>query len=196
MNGKGNLEIYTIPKQTNLDERLRGYRDALADYPGIKIAEVFDMQGDAGAAFNRTYELLAPNAKSRTDAWACLEAISGAEVAKVLERKNVHDRIVVAMDTQPETIQYIEKGIIATTIAQKPYTMAAFGLRLLDELHHNKLKSLDRSQWAQTPTSPLPVFVDTGTTLVDKNNAQAFATTSPSESAELWQLFRRPLEAH
>jgi ribose transport system substrate-binding protein len=174
LKGRGNVEIYTIPGQANLDDRVRGYRAGLAETPGIKVVEVFNMKGDAGTAFDRTYELIGPQAKTRIDGWACLEAIGGAEVAKVLERKNIKDRVIVAMDTQPETLQYVQNGMIAATIAQKPYTMAAFGLRLLDSLHHSKLASLDRSKWAESPESPMPAFVDTGTTLVDKTNVQAF----------------------
>jgi ribose transport system substrate-binding protein len=181
LNGKGNVEIYTIPGQANLDERLRGYREALSGHPGIKVVEVFDMHGDAGAAFDKTYQLIGPQAKTRIDAFACLEAISGAEVAKVLENKNIKDRVIVAMDTQPETIQFIQKGTIAATIAQKPFTMAAFGVRLLDSLHHSKLP-LDRN-WSQSAFSPVPAFVDTGTTLVDRSNVQAFNQPPPGTSA-------------
>jgi hypothetical protein len=51
--------------------------------------------------------------------------------------------------------------------------MAYYGVIMLDSLHHYKLPTLD-GNWAQDTRSPLPVFVDTGVTLIDKNNADAF----------------------
>ena len=38
------------------------------------------------------------------------------------------------MDTDPDTLQWIQKGVIAATISQKPYTMAYVGLMMLDSL--------------------------------------------------------------
>jgi ribose transport system substrate-binding protein len=58
--------------------------------------------------------------------------------------------------------------MIRATIAQKPYTMAYYGLRAIDGLHHNKPPSLEGNH------SSVPVFMDTGVTIVDKSNAAAF----------------------
>ena len=66
-----------------------------------------------------------------------MEALAGKEVAAVLSQNHVSGKTVVAMDTDPDTIDWIRKGVIAATIAQKPYTMAYIGLEMLDNLHHN-----------------------------------------------------------
>ena len=58
LNGKGNVVFFTNPGQPNLDERLKGYKDAFADHPGIKIVEVFDMKGDSGTAFDEAQKLV------------------------------------------------------------------------------------------------------------------------------------------
>ena len=47
LNGKGNVVFFTMPGQPNLEERLKGYKDVFANYPGIKIVEVFDMKGES-----------------------------------------------------------------------------------------------------------------------------------------------------
>jgi len=54
-------------------------------------------------------------------------------VAEVLSRKYVKNKLVVAMDTDPLTLEWIQKGVIAATVAQKPYTMAFYGLKNLDD---------------------------------------------------------------
>ena len=59
LNGKGNVVFFTIAGQPNLEERLKGYKDVFASYPGIKIVDVFDMKGDSGVAMDKAQEYLA-----------------------------------------------------------------------------------------------------------------------------------------
>src|SRR5207249_5714359 len=121
--------------------------------------------------------------QSKVDAFVCLEALAGKEVANILDRYKVHGKTVVAMDTDAETLEWIKKGVIAATIAQKPFTMSYAGLRILDDLHHNPLKSL-KNNWSQDPFSPLPAFVDTGATLIDKTNVDAFLAAEKSATGK------------
>jgi ribose transport system substrate-binding protein len=85
----------------------------------------------------------------------------------------ITDRIIIAMDTDQETLDAIREGIIAATIAQKPATMTYIGAMMLDNLHHHPPGSLDQP-WKNDPYSPVPAFVDTGATLVDKSNLDDF----------------------
>ena len=82
------------------------------------------------------------------------------------------------MDTQEGTLNWMGKGMIRATIAQKPYTMAYFGTRVLDDFHHAK-PAADASQ-AASNRSLVPVFMDTGATLVDKSNMASFAASPPA----------------
>lgn len=180
MGGKGSVVIFTIPGQANLEERLRGYKDVLGD-SGVKIAEVVDMKGDPRVAFDAASDLI-DKGKVKADAFACLEAIACSEVADVLERKKISGKVIIAMDTDQRTLDFVKKGAIAATIAQKPFTMAYFGVKLLGDLFMNKLEKLD-GNWAQDAQSPLPMFIDTGATLIDKANVDAFVTARDSEKA-------------
>ena len=177
---KGNVVIFTIPEQSNLKDRLRGYQDALANHPGIKITEIVDIKGDPRIAFDKTMEIM--KNPSKVDAFACLEAVACPEVADVLDR-NKAQKIVVAMDTDPRTLEGIQKGKISATIGQKSYTMAYFGLKMLDDLYHNKITPLD-ANWAQDSFSPIPTFVDTGVTLIDKSNVDSFLKARDSATAQ------------
>ncbi|MFB3778217.1 MAG: substrate-binding domain-containing protein [Bryobacteraceae bacterium] len=172
MQGKGNVVILTIPGQANLAQRLRGYQDAFASRPQIKIVETIDMKGDPSLAFDATKEIVT-GGKIKADAFVCLEAQGCTEVAEVLERNNITDKVVIAMDTDEDTLQRLKKGSITATIAQKPFTMSYVGLKMLDLLHHNKPASLT-ANWAQDAHSPVPSAVDTGATLVTPENVDAF----------------------
>lgn len=179
INGKGNVVVFTIPEQANLKERLRGYRDALEAFPQIKITRVVDMKGDSRVAFDSATEVLGGDKKEHTDAFVCLEALAGKEVATVLSQHGVKDKVVLAMDTDEDTLSWIQKGVIAATISQKPYTMSFVGLKMLDDLHHHKLNSLT-ADWARDSFAPIPAFVDTGSSLIDKTNVDALIAASKS----------------
>ena len=179
LNGKGNVVVFTIPEQANLKERLRGYRDALEATPGIKITRVVDMKGDSRVAFDTATEILGNDKKEHVDAFVCLEALSGKEVATVLSQHVVKDKIIIAMDTDDKTLEWIQKGVIAATISQKPYTMSFVGLKMLDDLYHHKLSTLT-NDWARDSFAPIPAFVDTGSALVDKTNVDALIAASKS----------------
>lgn len=171
LGGKGNVVVFTNPGQQNLDDRLRGYKDTFASHPGIQITEVVDIKGDPRVVFDKTMDIVEKNAK--VDGIVCLLSIAGPEVAEVLARKNVTGKVVIAMDTDQRTLDGIQKGQITATVAQKPFTMAFVGLKMLDDLHHHPPKSLS-AKLADDSNSPIPTFVDTGATLVDSGNVQAF----------------------
>jgi ribose transport system substrate-binding protein len=167
LNGKGTVTFFTIEGQENLLERFNGYKSVLERYPNIKIQEVVDMKGDPRIAFDTMMERSAK--KALTDAYVALEALSGSEVAEVLDRNKVEGKVIVAMDTAENTLGWIEKGTIAATVMQKPYTMGYYGLRALGEIVLEKPASLDEN-FAMNPRSRFPDFVDTGALLVDKSN--------------------------
>ncbi len=178
LKGKGNVVIFTMPSQANLQERQRGYKDALDRSPNIKITRVVDIQGDPRITFDTTTQIIGKE-KDKVDAFVCLEAQSGKEVAGLLDRYNVKGKIVMAMDTDPETLDWIQKGGIAATIAQKPYTMAYVGMQMLDSLYHHKPPSLD-NDWSKDTYAPVPSFVDTGSGLIDKTNLDSFLQAGKS----------------
>jgi ribose transport system substrate-binding protein len=172
LKGKGNVVAFSMPDQPNLQDRLRGYKDALAKTPDIKITRVVDIQGDPRIAFDTTTQIVGKE-RDKVDAFVCLEAQSGKEVAGVLNSYHVTGKVVMAMDTDQETLDLIQKGEIAATIAQKPYTMAFVGLQMLDNLYHHKPPSLE-TDWSKDAFAPIPSFVDTGSGLIDKSNVDAF----------------------
>jgi ribose transport system substrate-binding protein len=178
---KGNVVFFTIAEQTNLADRLRGYREALARYPQVHVVRVIDIAGNPDVASSTVTEILAAHPND-VDAFVCLEAQAARNVAIVLNERHIQNKIVIAMDTDPDTLDWIDKGLIAATIAQKPYTMAAVGLRMLDDLHHNPLPHLGAS-WSQDTFAPLPAFIDTGSSLVDKSNLAAFREATHSTKA-------------
>ncbi len=173
LSGKGNVVVFTIPSQSNLKDRLQGYQSAFADHTDVKVSQVIDMNGSGDTAFDNAKKLI--DSKAKVDAFVCLEAIACPAVADVVNRANLAGKvIVVAMDTDPSTVDWINKGVISATIAQKPFTMAYYGTKLLDDMHHHPPSPL-AGDWNKNIFSPIPTFVDTGTFVVDKANVGSLA---------------------
>jgi ribose transport system substrate-binding protein len=171
LKGQGRVVIVSIPGQLNLEERVKGVNEALKKYPGIKIVQTLDDKGDPRSANDQISSLL--GGKEKIDGIICLEASGGSGAAEALHRLDQTGKVaIVAFDKDPETLEFIQNGAINATIAQKPYVMTYYGLKFVDDLHHNAVHEF--KDWRTAPAAPMPTFVDTGTAIVDKNNLTTF----------------------
>jgi ribose transport system substrate-binding protein len=177
LGGRGNVVFFSMPGQPNLDERLQGFKDVFSTHPDIKILDVVNIKGDARNAFDNTQQYLTQTGVARVSAFICLEASSGKTVADAVRRQKATDRTVVAWDVDQDTLAEIKDGTIEATISQKPYTMGFVGLKQLDEIFHNRPKSLTKD-YSVDAFSEYPVFIDTGTALVDKANVDLYAKSA------------------
>jgi ribose transport system substrate-binding protein len=177
LGGRGNVVFFSMPGQPNLDDRLKGFKDAFASHPEIKIMDVVNIKGDARNAFDNTQQYLTQTGMTKVAAFVCLEASSGKVVADAIRRSKATDRVLVAWDVEQDTLAEIKDGTIEATIAQKPYTMGFVGLKELDEIFHNKPASLAKD-YSVDAFSEYPVFLDTGTALVDKANVDVYAKSA------------------
>jgi ribose transport system substrate-binding protein len=158
MGGKGNVVVFTNGGSSQA-ERLRGYKEVFARHSGIQITEVVDIKGDPRIAFDKALELVA--AKTKVDAFICLEEFSANEVAEVMDRAKLK-KTILAMDTNEATLEWIRKGVIAATIAEEPYRMGYDGLKKLAELRAGK------------SAAPASTQIETRARLVDKDNIEEY----------------------
>lgn len=163
----GSVVVITIPGQRNLDDRVAGVADALKNFPTIKLTKILDGKGDRQSAFDQVSELI--QKKEKVDGIICLEATGGSGAAEALHRFSMEGKLrIVAFDGDPDTLDWIDRGAITATITQKPYVMSYYGLKFLDDLHHNAVHQF--KDWRTALAAPMPTFVDTGTVVVDKSN--------------------------
>lgn len=167
----GKIVVLTIPGQRNMDDRLAGAVDALKNFPALKITKILDDTGNVGTANDLLSDLI--QKKEKIDGVLCLEATGGAGAADALHRLDLEGKIpIVAFDADPQTLDWIDRGAITATITQKPYVMSYYGLKFLDDMHHNAVHQF--KDWRTALAAPMPTFVDTGTIIVDKNNLQLY----------------------
>lgn len=176
LGGKGNVVFFKLGDQPNIDERLKGFKEVLATRPDIHIAAEVDIKGDARNAFDWTQESMVLTGPKRIDAFISLDSTSGKVVADAVKR-NGGGREVLAFDVDQDTLDGIKSGAIDATIAQKPFTMAYFGLKMLDEVYHDPPKDLAKD-YSSDSFAPYPVFVDTGTSIVDQSNVDLYIASA------------------
>jgi ribose transport system substrate-binding protein len=180
LGGKGNVVFFTISGQPNTEERLKGFKDAFASRPDIKVVDVVDIKADPQTAFDKAQQYLALTGPKKIDGFVCLESASGKSVADAIKRAG-GGRELVAFDVNQDTLDGIKAGTIDATIAQKPYTMGYMGLKGLDEVFHAPPKALNKDYSADA-FAPYPVFVDTGTSLVDSSNVDLYIAAAAAQA--------------
>jgi ribose transport system substrate-binding protein len=167
----GSIAVITIPGQRNLDDRVAGVADALKNFPAIQLSKILDDKGDVPTASDAVADLI--RKKEKIDGIICLEASGGAGAAAALKGANMEGKVpIVAFDDDPQTLDAIERGAIGATVTQKPYVMSYYGLKFLDDLHHNAIRRF--KDWRTALAPPMPTFVDTGTVVVDKSNLKLY----------------------
>jgi ribose transport system substrate-binding protein len=174
---KGNIAVITIEGQRNLDDRVAGVVDALANFPALKLTKILDGKGDAKSAFDQISDLI--QKKENIAGIICLEATGGSGAAEAVHRFNMEGKLpIVAFDNDPQTLEWIDRGAIAVTITQKPYVMSYYGLKFLDDLHHNAVHQF--KDWRVAPGTPMPTSMDTGTVVIDKTNLKVYRDALPA----------------
>jgi ribose transport system substrate-binding protein len=182
LSNKGNIAVLTIQGQHNLDDRVAGVANSLANFPSLKLTKILDDKGDARTANDLISDLI--QKKEKIDGIICLEASGGSGAAEALHRLDMEGKLpIVAFDDDPETLSWIERGAIAATITQKPYVMSYYGLKYLDDLHHNAVHQF--KDWRTALAPPMPTVVDTGTVVVDKSNLQIYRDELPVHAKPL-----------
>ncbi len=179
LSGKGNVVVFTFMGQPNTEERLKGIKDVFSSKPDLKIVDVVDIKSDPKGAFDKTQQYLALTGPKKIDAFICLDSASGKPVSDAVARVPDAKRLVVSWDVAPDTLDAIKAGTIDATVAQKPYTMGYIGLKALDQIFHDPPLQLGKD-YSTDSFAPYPTFVDTGTSLVDKSNVDAYIAGAAS----------------
>jgi len=133
LNGQGKVAIIDHPTVTSVQERVKGFEDALAKYPDIAIVQKIPGEGQRDKAMRSAQDLIA----SRSD----LSAIFGINDDSALgalasiESAGLQDKIkIVGFDATPEACQAIRDGkALIADIAQFPKEIGKVAMETIDE---------------------------------------------------------------
>jgi ribose transport system substrate-binding protein len=128
LGGRGRVAVLTSLGADNLQKRLEGAQEALAEHPEIRVVEVFDVRDDAV----RAAEILASAAQRHRDLDAWL-SVGGWPVFT----RNALDPIdpartkVVAFDPIPPAPDLVREGRVQLLVGQKYFGWGSETLRIL-----------------------------------------------------------------
>lgn len=168
----GQVVIITLPAQLNHEQRVAGFKKALeSEYSNLKLVQVGNGKHDQTEAARVLAGMLQANPDIK--GVFCTDAISGVGAATaVKEADKVGQVKIVSFDTDKGTLDAIKAGVISASIAQGTYIMGYQSMNFLYHIKHNLINPVEG--WKEKGISPLPPFVDTGVTIVTKENVDAF----------------------
>ena len=171
LNGQGKVALLTVPGQDNLNERVRGYKDALGKYPGIAVVQEVNTLSSGTEAQNQCRALL--QAQPDLAGIGCVEAAGGSGAAVAVKEAGKTGKVrIVAMDRDESTLRFIEEGQIDASVGQRSYTMSYVALQLLYNMRNENVKLVD--DWKKADINPLPPSVDTGSFVITRKNVKHF----------------------
>jgi ribose transport system substrate-binding protein len=169
--GKGKVAIMTKPGQSNLEERIAGYKSALAKFKDIQLVQIADTQSDPTVAAQAAAALLQkfPDLAG----FGCVEAAGGAGAATaVREAKKAGKVKIVSMDRGNEVLEQIGQGVISATVAQRTALMPFYAVQILYDMNNRDVPITVDNKKAQVSTAP--AAIDTGVIIVDQSNYEYF----------------------
>ncbi|MGA2498653.1 MAG: substrate-binding domain-containing protein [Tepidisphaeraceae bacterium] len=168
---KGQVALMTKPGQSNLEERIAGYRKALGEHAEISIVQVADTQSEPNVAAQAAASLL--QKYPDLAGIACVEAAGGSGAATaVREAKKAGKVKIVAMDRGNEVLELIKEGLVNASVAQQTALMPLYATQILYNLKNHPAPIA--SDNAKAGISGTPTVVDTGVIIVDQSNYQYF----------------------
>ena len=117
----------------NQVERTKGFTDYIENNSQMKIVSIKSSDSYALEAELMTKKIFIE--EPTVDCLFCTSALDGIGAAKAVKDLGVVNKVtIVAFDDLPETIDYVEKGVIYATIVQKPYDMGYRSVNLMMDI--------------------------------------------------------------
>lgn len=168
---KGKVALMTKVGQSNLDERVRGYNDALAKFKDISVVQTVDTQSDNVIAAQVATAVLRRNPDLA--GIGCVEAAGGVGAATAVKEAGLAGKVrIVSMDRGDDVLDLIGEGVIDATVAQRTMLMPYYAVQILYDLNNQKIPITTDN--AKAKALAVPPYVDTGVILVDRSNYNYF----------------------
>ncbi len=118
LGGQGNVAILEgIPGHETGDARLRGFREVIAQSPGVKIVASQPANWERDQGYNVFQNILQANPEVNA-LFACSDLMALGATEAIAAAGKTGQIVVVGFDALPEAREAIRKGIMAATVAQ------------------------------------------------------------------------------
>jgi len=148
--------LYTVGAE-NSESRVKGFVNyCVKSAPNLKVSVKVNDKGDQTEATKNMSAAL--QADSSINGVFCMDGAAGVAGPTAVSESGIKGIKVMSFDTDSAVLDMIKSGKIEATVAQGTYNMGYWSMNFLYQLS-NKL-----------PAKALPGFIDTGTTIVTKDN--------------------------
>ncbi len=156
LGGQGEVAIIDHPEVASVQERVKGFKDAIKNHPGMKIVDQPSAQGDRDRAMVVMQNMLLSHPDLKGVFGVNDNCALGALAA--LEAAGRQDIVIVGFDATPEAQQAIKKGgALKADVIQYPIAIGKTTIQTI-------VKHLDGQE------VPLEIPIDTG--IVDKESLE------------------------
>lgn len=132
LKGKGNVvELEGIPGASAARDRGKGFDEAIAKYPDIKIVAKQAADFDRSKGLSVMENIL--QAQPKIDAIFAQNDEMALGAIKAIDAANRQGIIVVGFDGTEDALKAIKEGKMAATIAQQPALMGSLGVEMADK---------------------------------------------------------------
>jgi ribose transport system substrate-binding protein len=167
----GKIVVSTNIGASNSEEKIRGLKAFLKDYPKISIVAITDDK----VSIKEGSEALKPVLQANKDVKAIVgvNAGSGGAAATAVKELGLAGKVkIVCQDRDDVTLNFIKEGVITSTVVTRTALNTYMGLLLLYQYNHFDVpitadNKANHVVW-------LPSNVDVGTIIVNKANVDAF----------------------
>lgn len=173
LGGKGRVACLTRTGQSNINDRISGFTETLAEnYPDIEMVQVVDAGADENEAATNMSSLLAKDSDIDYVFAALQQAVLGTQTA--LSEAGLTGKVkIVGFDTDTTTLDSIKDDSVEATLSQSPYAEGYWSMMYLYMLcNQENIKSAD--DWYAKGFPSLPATCDSGCAVVTKENADMY----------------------
>lgn len=177
LNGrKGRVAMLGLIEQSIDQQAFEGFRSVMAP-AGMMVMDPQQDKGNQSEAARVASALL--QAHPDLVGMAGFDSESGAGMGQAIkESGKVGNVFSTCVDSEPQQLRFIKEGVITASVGQKRALFTYQGVRALFDVVHNSLKFSAND--AKAGISPIPVYYNTGTFIVDKSNVDLMLDSAPA----------------
>jgi ABC-type sugar transport system substrate-binding protein len=167
LNGRtGRVAMLGLIEQYIDQHAFNGFRSVAAP-AGLMLMEPQQDKGNQSEAARVASALL--QAHPDLIGMAGFDSESGAGMGQAIkEAGKVGAVLATCVDSEPQQLRFIKEGVLTASVGQKRALFTYQGVRALFDVVHNSLRFTEND--VKAGISPIPVYYNTGTFVVDRNN--------------------------
>lgn len=168
---KGKILVLSLPPYQCMMDRLAGLKEYLKSYTRINIIGVENAQSDLDKAAEITLKAIKANPDLR--GIVCIEASAAEGAARAVEQSGKEKEIkIVGSDMDEALLNLIETEKVFSSVAQKTYLCAYYGMKFLFDITNHAAKFIEDKEG--TLWRSIPEIIHTGPILITKKNVGLF----------------------